>query len=298
MSNSSPKTVGVVGLGLLGSALAECFHSSGFEVLGFDVDSNRRSTFRRLKRQTAKSSIELAHRVKHIVFSLPDSDVVDNVLSKIETHLQPETIVIDTTTGDPHQISKFGPRLAARNVFYLDSTVGGSSTLVRNREALVFVGGVEKAFHASQKIFAAFSRQVFYLGESGSGAQMKLVFNLALGLHRAVLAEALHFATTSGIAPAMALEILQAGVAYSRVMDTKGRKMVEGDFEPEARLTQHLKDVRLMLKVAERNGTSLPLSRLHRSLLETAERSGLGEADNSALIKIFATLNDHDKGPR
>ncbi len=81
--------------------------------------------------------------------------------------------------------------------------------------------------------------------------------------------------------------MLQAGAAYSRVMEAKGPRMVEGDFHPEAKLSQHLKDVRLMLAAAEKNGICLPLSTLHRSLLETAEAAGFGDADNSAVIKAF-----------
>ena len=116
---------------------------------------------------------------------------------------------------------------------------------------------------------------------------MKLVLNLVLGLNRAVLAEGLEFARASGIDPAVALEILKSGPAYSRAMEAKGEKMLTGDFEPEARLSQHLKDVRLILAYGEKLGAKLPLSALHRELLEAAETAGFGGADNSAIIKAF-----------
>jgi 3-hydroxyisobutyrate dehydrogenase-like beta-hydroxyacid dehydrogenase len=116
---------------------------------------------------------------------------------------------------------------------------------------------------------------------------MKLVFNLVLGLHRAVLAEALSFAGSYGIDPAAALEVLKAGAAYSKVMDIKGGKMLSGDFTPEARLSQHLKDVRLIVAAAERCGAMVPLSEIHRELLERAEAAGFGAMDNSAVIKAF-----------
>jgi 3-hydroxyisobutyrate dehydrogenase-like beta-hydroxyacid dehydrogenase len=117
---------------------------------------------------------------------------------------------------------------------------------------------------------------------------MKLVLNLVLGLNRAVLAEGLCYAAAAGVDPAAALEILKAGPAYSRVMDTKGQKMLAGDFTAEARLSQHLKDVRLILESGARAGASLPLSSVHRALLEKAEAAGFGAADNSAVIKAFA----------
>ena len=116
---------------------------------------------------------------------------------------------------------------------------------------------------------------------------MKLVLNLALGLQRAVLAEALEFARHSGIDPARALAILRSGPAYAKVMDIKGEKMLYGAAEPEARLAQHWKDVRLMLECADRNGAFVPLTRLHDQLLASAVDSGWGAEDNSAIIRVF-----------
>jgi 3-hydroxyisobutyrate dehydrogenase-like beta-hydroxyacid dehydrogenase len=116
---------------------------------------------------------------------------------------------------------------------------------------------------------------------------MKLVVNLILGLNRAVLAEGLSLAEALGLDPQRVLEILRASAAYSKVMDTKGQKMLTRDYEPQARLSQHLKDVRLILETGGRTGAALPLSLLHRELLERAEAAGLGDADNSAVIEVF-----------
>ena len=116
---------------------------------------------------------------------------------------------------------------------------------------------------------------------------MKLIVNLVLGLNRAALAEGLSFARSVGVSPGRALEILKSGVAYSRVMDTKGIKMLKRDFRPQARLSQHLKDVRLILSLGKRAKAKLPLSALHRKLLEQIEAAGGGDLDNSAIIEAF-----------
>ncbi len=116
---------------------------------------------------------------------------------------------------------------------------------------------------------------------------MKLVVNLVLGLNRAVLAEGLALARALELDWSTCLEVLRAGAAYSAVMDTKGEKMITGDFTPQARLSQHLKDVRLMLEAAQRTGIELPLSNVHRSLLERAAAAGLGDLDNSAVLRAF-----------
>ena len=134
----------------------------------------------------------------------------------------------------------------------------------------------------------ALGDKTFYTGDSGSAAKMKLVTNLVLGLNRAALAEGLAFAEATGVAPAAALEVLMGTVAYSRTMDNKGRKMVEGDFTTQARLSQHLKDVQLMLQAASESGMKLPLSETHRDLMSQAEAAGWGDLDNSAIIKVLA----------
>ncbi|MDA0207250.1 MAG: NAD-binding protein [Acidobacteria bacterium] len=136
-------------------------------------------------------------------------------------------------------------------------------------------------------MFSSFLRRTFFLGPCGSGSRMKLVLNLAPGLHRAVLAEALTFAKRCGLSREQALEILQAGPAYSKAMDIKGQKMLQENFEPEARLSQHLKDVRLILAAGERCDAKLPLSEVHRVLLESTQAASYGTSDNSAVIKAF-----------
>ncbi len=111
--------------------------------------------------------------------------------------------------------------------------------------------------------------------------------NLVLGLNRAALAEGLALAEAMGLDLTLTLKALREGAAYSRIMDSKGEKMITGDFDPQARLSQHLKDVRLILKAPRENGMTLPLSETHRQLLEKAETMGLGALDNSAIIKVL-----------
>ena len=165
--------------------------------------------------------------------------------------------------------------------------MGGSSRQVLAGQAILICGGEPEAIAACEDVFTVCVRQWFHVGPCGPGARMKLVLNLVLGLNRAVLAEGLSYAAASGVDPAAALEILKAGPAYSRVMDTKGRKMLDGDFSVEARLSQHLKDVRPILYTGARSGAALPLSTVHRRLLEDAEAAGFGAADNSAVIRAF-----------
>ena len=174
-----------------------------------------------------------------------------------------------------------------RGIHYLDATIAGSSAQVRRGDVIVMIGGDGTAVQACDDLLRTFAKQSFHLGPCGSGARMKLVVNLVLGLNRAVLAEGLAFANACGVDLAAALDVLQAGPAFSRVMETKGRKMLERNFQPQARLHQHLKDVRLILAEAAKHGAKTPLSAVHRQLLEALDAAGYGDEDNSAIVRAF-----------
>jgi 3-hydroxyisobutyrate dehydrogenase-like beta-hydroxyacid dehydrogenase len=284
----SPNKVGLIGLGLVGSALAERLLDAGFAVLGHDLDSGRCEALRARGGTVAASAAEVARGAPRLVLSLPDGRVVQDVVESLRPSLAGGSIVVDTTTGDPEPTSLLGAELARAGFAYLDATIAGSSEQVRAGTVLVISGGEPGAFAACEDLFATFAARAFHVGPWGSGARMKLVVNLVLGLNRAVLAEGLSLATAAGLDPAVALEILEAGPAYSRVMDTKGAKMLSGDFSPQARLAQHAKDVALILAMGARCGARLPFSSLHGDLLGQLVEQGYRDADNSAIIRAFS----------
>lgn len=279
--------IGIIGIGLLGTALAQRLTAAGYQLIGYDPDSIALKRLQALGGTPGASSDEVARTCNRILFSLPGPAQVRDTVAEIEPHLQAGSVILDTTTGDPEAVEANAEQLAKLGVAYLDCEIGGSSKQVVEGEAIVICGGDEGTFEECSEILAAISPRVFRMGAAGTGTRMKLALNIAIGLHRAVLAEALSFAMANGVDAARALEILKAGPGYSRAMDSKGRKMVEHDFVPEARLAQHLKDVGLILNTGKATGAFLPLSHLHHKLLTEAAQRGLGGEDNSAIIKIF-----------
>jgi 3-hydroxyisobutyrate dehydrogenase-like beta-hydroxyacid dehydrogenase len=281
------QVIGVIGLGLLGGALAERLLQAGWRVLGYDSAADRCNELAAHGGTAAASAAEVAAGCPSVVLSLPTTEVVESVLASMAGSLRPGHVLIDTTTGEPEATAHLGRRLAEQGVDYLDATVAGSSADARLGKVTVMAGGPREAFAACADIFACFAAELFYVGPWGSGARMKLVVNLELGLNRAAVAEGLTLAANLGLEPATALTILKAGAAYSRAMDAKGDKMVRGDFTPQARLAQHLKDVRLILAAGGRAGAKMPFSELHSRLLEKLDAAGLGGLDNCAIIQAF-----------
>lgn len=282
------KKIGLIGLGLVGTAIAESLLAQGFNVIGFDISPERCKQIEESGGKSMGSPAEVAAQVERLILSLPDTNAVLQVVEYPQGILEaqsPPKYVIDTTTGDPDKTISLAQRLAQRGIDFLDATVSGSSRQVRDKEAVLMVGGDKAAFEACRKIFSALAEKVFYVGPSGSGSKAKLASNLILGLNRLALAEGLVFAEKLGLDLAAFLKLLKATPAYSAIMDTKGQKMLDNDFTPQARLRQHHKDVALILKYAEQTGQDLPLSKVHLDILQKSIAAGDADLDNSAIIK-------------
>jgi 3-hydroxyisobutyrate dehydrogenase-like beta-hydroxyacid dehydrogenase len=278
--------LGLIGLGLLGSAMSERFMAAGYSVTGFDTSGERREQFRASGGVLCDTAGAVFQNCRTVVMSLPNSGIVAEVISGCLDQIQ-QHLIVDTTTGAPEDARQLATRLETHGVIYLDATVVGSSEQVRQGDVVTLVGGTIEGFEKAVPLLQCFSAQQFHTGPSGTGATAKLIVNLVLGLNRAVLAEALNLAKACQMDPAGILQILRSGAAYSRVMDIKGNKMIHGDFAPQARLDQHWKDVGLILELGRSKNAAVPLSELHSQLLKRASELGFGQHDNSAIIKAF-----------
>jgi 3-hydroxyisobutyrate dehydrogenase-like beta-hydroxyacid dehydrogenase len=274
--------VGVIGLGLMGAAICERLLDDGYVPFVFNRTADKAAPL--LARGARWSDNPLAE-CRRIIVSLYTTDVVEAVLQQLDAGLRPGTVVLDTTTGEPSRMATLGQRLADRGVAYVESPISGSSEQTRRHLATALVAGPANAVAASDDLLKCIAAKYFYLGDWGNAVRMKLVTNLVLGLNRAALAEGLVFAKAVGLPLPAVLDVLLDTPAYSRTMDAKGPKMISEEFSPQAKLSQHLKDVRIILEEAERGGRALPLSTLHRHLLEVAESAGWGELDNSVVIR-------------
>lgn len=294
----SDNQIGLIGLGLVGTALIERFLPAGFEIFGYDIDPQKIEAQKQEGFVACQSPKDVAEKARRIILSLPNSTIVNEVVEGpkgiLET-AEPGAIIIDTTTADPDMSLKLANRLQKRSIRFLDATILGSSQQVREADVLVMVGGALPVYDLCRDIFQAFALRTFHLGPSGKGAEAKLIVNLVLGLNRLVLAEGLVLAQKAGVDLNVLLDVLKAGGAYSRVMDIKGDKMVDSDFQPQARLSQHLKDVDLILELGARTATPLPTTALHAQLLRTGVAMGLGNEDNSAVIDVLRKMSGIEK---
>ena len=282
------QSVGVVGLGLLGQAFVSRLLGAGFEVVGFDIDRAKNIKLVERGGHPADSVGDLARRCDPLVLAVFSTDQVEDV---IERELLPAVgegsgkVVLCASTCDPERIARLAERVGKRGLRLLETPVSGASGQVIRGEGVGLIGGDAEVIRAVEGVLRALFARHFHIGKIGDAGRAKLAINLILGLNRLAMAEGLVFAERLGLDPEAFLNLARSSAAYSQVMDTKGAKMIHGEFAAEGRITQHLKDVDLMLEQAQRAKQQLPLAEIHADVLQACVRQGEGDLDNSAVIK-------------
>jgi 3-hydroxyisobutyrate dehydrogenase-like beta-hydroxyacid dehydrogenase len=295
MVRNGERVIGIIGLGLIGSALARRLLAAGYTVRGYDIDAGRCASLDEAGGEPVHSPREIAAGCRTILVAVLDTGQVEAVLEG------PEGIgeaasgcnVICTSTCDPERIVALAGRLARRGVGFLEVPLSGNSDQVALGNGVGLIGGEPRILEALQPVLEIICPRRYHLGPVGSGGRAKLAVNLVGGLNRAVLAEGLAFADSMGLELEAFLEVLKASAAYSRTMDNRGMKMVREDFTPHARVAQSRKDFALMSAAAARAGQPLPLAAVYIDLIEGCLAQGEGDLDNSAIIREIRRRRRH-----
>jgi putative dehydrogenase len=281
MTNATP--VGLVGVGLIGEVYARRLVAAGLAVIGFDIDAAKNQKLALIGAR-AGTLAEIARDADPIVLAVFNTDQVEDVVERALIPAAAGKIVISTSTCDPDRIAALGARVGGQ-LRFLEAPVSGTSEQVRQGDGVGLIGGDAEVATAAAPVLDALFPKRFHVGSIGDGGRAKLAVNLILGLNRMALAEGLVFAERIGLDPAAFLKVARESAAASQVMDTKGEKMVSGDFAPQGYVRQHLKDVHLMLDQAHKVRQKLPLLEVHADALEACMRHGEGDRDNSIVIE-------------
>ena len=281
MASRTP--VGVIGVGLMGEVYARRLVAAGFTVIGYDVDPAKQERLTQFGAQ-AGTLPDIAQKCDPIVVAVFNTDQVEDVVEHALIPAAAGKIVLVTSTCDPDRIAALGVRVGDR-LRFLETPVSGTSEQVRQGDGVGLIGGDQKIAADAAPVLDALFAKSFHIGKVGDGGRAKLAVNLILGLNRLALAEGLVFAGRLGLDPAAFLDVARRSAAASQVMDTKGPKMIAGDFAPEGRVRQTLKDTQLMLDQARKAGQQLPLLEIHADVLQACVRHGDSEQDNSIVIE-------------
>jgi 2-hydroxy-3-oxopropionate reductase len=287
------RPVGIVGVGLLGGAVAGVLLRAGHEVVGYDVLPEQVARLEAQGGKGAGSAAEVARRAAIVFTILPTLPSVEEAITGPKGVLEGgriETTIIQMSTISPDLATRMEGEARARGAGFLDAPVSGTSSMVARRDCVVTVGGERPTFERCLPVLEALAKRVFHVGACGMGSHLKLVTNLIMGLNGVVLAEGLTLARRAGLDLAQTLEILGQGAAASKILEVRGPLMVEGRFDPLMKIDLFLKDIRLILEDAQGLHVSLPLTAMMQQLYTAALSGGQGKQDLSSIIRVYEAL--------
>jgi 3-hydroxyisobutyrate dehydrogenase-like beta-hydroxyacid dehydrogenase len=287
------RAVGIVGVGLLGSAVAGVLLKAGREVVGHDIVPTQVAWLVAQGGKAANSPADVARQTDVVFTILPTLASVEAAIAGPGGVLEgagAETIILQMSTISPALAIQMEDVARGRGVAFLDTPVSGTSNMVARRDCVVTVGGDRQAYERCAPVLEAMAKQVFHVGSCGMGSYVKVVTNLIMGLNSVVLAEGLMLARKAGLNPAQIVEILRHGAAASKMLEVRGPLMVEGRFDPLMKIDLFLKDIRLMLEAGQELHVPLPLTGVMQQLYTAAMARGQAKEDLSAVLRLYEAL--------
>jgi putative dehydrogenase len=284
-----PSTIGIIGLGLLGNAVASRLLAGGFDVVGYDVVADRVADLVRLGGRGAASPAEAAVPDAVCVI-LPSLASVEEVIlgpDGLVARGRPGQTIVQMSTISPTLTRRLAREVAARGLSFLDCPISGTSGMVAQGHGVVFVGGERAAFERWRSMLDAVLPRPVYVGEAGQAMVLKLIANLLVALHSAAAAEALAMARRAGLDLDLVLDVLGNGAAGSRMLTVRGPLIVKDEFPAQMKLDLFMKDLHLIQDAAEELGAALPLTDVAEKLYAAVHAAGHGAEDLAVVVKAL-----------
>jgi 3-hydroxyisobutyrate dehydrogenase/glyoxylate/succinic semialdehyde reductase len=297
------KTVGIVGLGIMGSAIARNLVEREWRVIGYDIAAARRVELALAHVTIAADVAQVVRDAPIIMTSLPTPAAVEDVANAIVHSGQPPRIVVELSTLSIADKLRFEATLKKAGHIALDCPLSGTGAQARMRDLIVYVSGDSEAIARCMGLFADFARQSADLGAFGNGSRMKFVANHLVAIHNVATAEAMVLAERAGLDPRMVVDMVGPGAGGSRMFQMRAPMMVEGVYEPATmKVSTWKKDMAIIAEFAEDVGCATPLFTLTQPVYTQAMAMGLGDQDTAAVFEVLkktiVTVPKSDAGKR
>ena len=286
-------TVGYIGLGLMGKAMARNLLKAGFPVVVYNRSRPAMDELVAEGAFAANSPAEVARKVKVVFTNLPDTpDVLKVALGEkgIIQGVHPGLIYVDNSTIKPDAAREIAEKLEAVGIAALDAPVSGGDIGAREGTLTIMVGGSKEAFDTVKPIFQAMGKTITYIGEAGAGQIAKAANQIMVAAQMVAMAELMIFAQKCGTDPRKVIEAISAGSARCWALDVKPKRLFEGNRTPGFKAKLQSKDLGIVLETARLHGVPLPGTAVNSQLFQAMLDNGLGEMDNSAVIAIIEML--------
>jgi 3-hydroxyisobutyrate dehydrogenase-like beta-hydroxyacid dehydrogenase len=288
--------VGMVGLGIMGSAMAANLAKAKFAVIGYDPVPDRRRAFARAGGKPLGSVEAVAKGARIIVLSLPSADALAEVAAQLARSARRGTIVVETSTLPIPTKEAARVRLARSGVTLLDCPLSGTGAQARTRDLVVFASGPRTAYRQCTSVFEGFARRHRYAGPFGTGSKLKFIANLLVSIHNVAAAEAMVLGMKAGIEPAEVLEIMGDSAGSSRMLQVRGPLMVANRYRPATmKNAVWQKDVKIIGEFARSLACPTPLFDAASVVYVSAMAEGLAEEDTGSVCRVLERWAGHER---
>ena len=292
--------VGFVGLGIMGTPMAEHLIKAGHEVFLFSLPSVPQSLVAAGGIACACGK-EVAQKADIIITMVPDTPHVAAALfdaNGIAEGLSAGKIVVDMSSISPLETKEFARKINALGCEYLDAPVSGGEVGAKNATLSIMVGGSEAAFTTVKPLFELMGKNITLVGGNGDGQTAKVANQIIVALNIEAVGEALLFAAKAGADPAKVRQALLGGLATSRILEVLGERMIKRTVEPGFRIALHQKDLNLALTAARQLGLALPATSNAQQLFSACVSHGGAAWDHSGLVRALEKLSNFEIGQK
>jgi 2-hydroxy-3-oxopropionate reductase len=297
------ETVGFIGLGLMGKAMARNLLARGFPLVVHSRSPGPVDELVAAGATRASAPADVARRARRIVTMLPDSPDVEAVLEGADgvfSAMQPGTILIDTSSISPATARRLAGRAHAMGASMLDAPVSGGEIGAIDATLSIMVGGAAATLATIRPILEAMGQpdRIVHIGESGAGQLCKVCNQMVIGGTLAAVSEAFALATKAGVDVARVRQALLGGFAASRVLEVHGERILNGNYKPGFRARMYAKDFRIARQALAAAETPAPVTAAVDALVTALVASGRGDDDYSALATVLFDLAHARLTPR
>jgi len=290
--------IGLVGLGIMGSAYARNLLAAGFSVTGWDIDDTRRAALLEAGGESASSAADLAAASDVVLIALPSTDALVEVIegkSGLAHGAHDGLVVAEMSTFPLDAKERARVALQTTGVAMVDAPVSGTGIQAAEAEIVIYASGDSEGLERLRPVFTVIGKATFELGEFGNGSKMKYVANLLVSIHNLATAEAFALGMKGGLEPQQILDVISAGVGSSKIFEIRGPMMVVDNYAPAAKLKMFIKDITVIGDFGREHGVPTPLLDASLPIYQEAVAAGLGDLDAAALCRMLEGIADFER---
>jgi 2-hydroxy-3-oxopropionate reductase len=286
------KTIGFIGIGLMGFPMAKNLLMSGYKLKAFNRSHDKAERLKEFGAVISTSVKDVVTNSDVIITMLTDDAAVEKVMGDEEftNNISANATVIDMSSVNPVLTKKFAEILKGKNINYLDAPVSGGTLGAEEATLAIMVGGEEKMFNNCFDILKKLGNPTL-VGPVSSGQISKLANQIIVGVTIGAVAEAVTLCEKSGTDPSKMIEALSGGWADSKILQTHGKRMINKDFSPKGKTTTQLKDMRNIINAGKAADLHLPISSLIKEMYINLVEDGHGNTDHSSLYNEIEKIN-------